>query len=552
MKVSNFVVESLRSSGIDTVFGLPGVHALGLWDALSASDVRYVGFRHEQAAAHAADGYGRDTGKPGPVFLSTGPGALNALSALAEAFVSSSPVIAIASNIASPFVGKAKGALHEATDLLPAFQTVTRFAGRALKKDEVPDLVRTSLSSAFGPRPGPTYIEIPADVLDEELDADPVIASATMVDAPLDAIKEAAFLLGMAARPIIWAGGGVLRARASAELQRLAEMIGAPVITTFMGKAAIPENHPAAVGMMVRQPEMSDLLNSADLLLSVGSRFSGMATANWQLTLPSQHIQIDIDEQELGKNYPLRLGIHSDARLALEAIIGELEQTSKARSVIRATDSTEESSSINERLSAGASLRKLAIERAHKEGPREMAMLEAVRNAIDPSVVTVHDMTIPSYWAVPFLEITVPGTFHYPYGYASLGFSFPAAIGVAAARKGQPVVCFSGDGGFMYHCRELATVKESDLPVTVIVFNDRAWGVLKSFAQSRYQQTFGLDLPGPDFVAMAESFGVPGNRADEPADLEKALRSAVETGGPHLIEVPGSWGLPPPSEYYRR
>ncbi len=197
-------------------------------------------------------------------------------------------------------------------------------------------------------------------------------------------------------------------------------------------------------------------------------------------------------------------------------------------------------------------MRRIAIERAHVEGPREMAMLEAVRNAIDPSVVTVHDMTIPSYWAVPFLEITVPGTFHYPYGYASLGFSFPAAIGVAAARNGQPVICFSGDGGFMYHCRELATVKENDLPVTVIVFNDRAWGVLKSFAQSRYQQTFGLDLPGPDFVAMAESFGVSGHRADEPADLEKALRSAVETGGPHLIEVPGSWGLPPPSEYYRR
>ncbi|MBW3589926.1 MAG: thiamine pyrophosphate-binding protein [Actinobacteria bacterium] len=541
MKISRFVVESLSASGTDAVFGLPGVHALGLWEALEDSPIRYFGFRHEQAAAHAADGYGRVTGKPGAIFLSTGPGALNSMSALGEALASSSPVVAIASNIPSSMVGKGKGALHEINDLLPAFETVTRYTGRIDSADQAAASLRDALSASLGPRPGPVYLEIPSDVLDEEISDDPVSVSPDPPGADPSSIEEAAKLLKLAARPVIWAGGGVLRSGATEELTTLAELLQAPVITTFMGKGAIPEDNRLNVGTLVRQPEVQDLLRSSDLLLSVGTRFSGMATSNWTLDLPSQHIQIDVDEQELGRNYPLRLAIRSDAAAALSALSRTLLEGGFEAGPGRA-----------EHAETGANARRTAIDRAFLEGPKEMAMLQAVRNALDSDIVTVHDMTIPSYWAAPFLPITVPRTFHYPYGYGSLGFSLPAAIGVAAGSPGKPVVAFSGDGGFMYHCRELATLQQYDLPVIVIVFNDRAWGVLKSFAKARYDTTYGLDLPGPDFLGLAESFGVASSRAEAPEELEKALGAAVDEGKPHLIEVPGTWVLPPPSDYYRK
>lgn len=532
------IIKALQARGIDVVFGLPGVHALGLWNALADSGMRYIGFRHEQAAAHAADGYGRATSKPGVVFLSTGPGSLNALSALAEAYVSSSPVLAICSAIPSHLVGRGKGFLHEAKDLGPAFESVARFYGRAARAEEIPALVIKALDAATGARPGPVVIEIPVDLLDQELEVSKIALETHPKSVDASVIEEAAMLASLAARPVIWAGGGVLRAGASEELRQVAEVLQAPVVTTFMGKGALSESHPLAIGSLVRQPETVALLKEADLLLAVGTRFSGMSTGNWKLDLPSQLVHIDIDPEELGRNYPVRLGIQADARLATAA----LGEALKARVDAPRADRAQEAKSI----------RRAAFDRARAEGPKEMAFLDAIRSALDPDVVTVHDMTVPSYWSWPFFEVSVPGTFHSPYGYASLGFSFPAAIGIAAATPGRPVVAFSGDGGFQYHDRELSTILEHDLSVITIVFNDRAWGVLKSFAQARYGNTFGLDLPGPDFVALAQAHGVPADRASEPEDLEKALRRAVETGGPHLIEVPSKWGLPPPTDYYRR
>lgn len=260
-----------------------------------------------------------------------------------------------------------------------------------------------------------------------------------------------------------------------------------------------------------------------------------MSTGNWKLELPSQLIHIDADREQIGRNYPVRLGIVTEARAALRALHPDISREAAA----------------GWGAERAAVVREAALARARAEGPRELAFLEAVRSALDPEIVTVHDMTVPSYWSWPFFPVTVPGTFHSPYGYASLGFSLPAAIGVAASDPSRPVVAFSGDGGFQYHERELATLAQYSLPVTVIVFNDRAWGVLKAFAGARYSSSFGLDLPGPDFVALAAAHGVRGTRAEEPDELEKHLREAIGSGEPNLIEVPGAWSLPPPAGYYR-
>lgn len=539
MNAARFIVETIRLWGTDVAFGLPGVHALGLWKALEETGLRYVGLRHEHAAAHAADGYGRASGRPGVVFLSTGPGALNSLSALGEALVSSSPVLAIASGIPSKFSGRGKGYLHETNDLVPAYASVTRYSERVSSAQDLPKALDNALGEATAGRPGPALLEVCSDVFDLEVDAQPAAPSPRPHPPSSSDVQEAAGLLALAARPLIWAGGGVLRGRASWELLGLAEALQAPVITTFMGKGAIPENHPLSVGTMVRQPEAARLLAEADLLLSVGSRFSGMATGNWSLEIPSQHIQIDIDQEELGRNYPLRLGIRGHAKEALLAITAALE--SHAPPASRSAF-----------VAAAADARRAALDRAAALDGTGFEFIQAIRAAVPQEVTTVHDMTVASYWAAPFLEVNVPNTFHYPYGFGSLGFSLPAAIGVAAARPGESVVSFSGDGGLQYHSRELATIAEHRLPVIALVFNDQSWGVLRSFSRARYDTEFGMDLPGPDFVALGAAYGIAAERADEPQRLHEVLSASVSRGEPRLIEVPGRWELPPPSEYYRR
>lgn len=536
LTVSRYIVETLRLAGIDAVFGLPGVHILSLWNALCDSPLRCIGFRHEHAAAHAADGYGRVTGKPGVVVLSTGPGALNTLSALAEAFASSSPVLAITSAIPTQFYGKRKGYLHEVEELTPAFEVVTRFTGRPMSADEVPSLLHKAITAATGGRPGPAIIEIPTDLFDAQVREEPRVPE--IISSPPNAahVEEAVHLLQLAARPLIWAGGGVIRSRASAELTLVAEKLGAPVVTTFMGKGALPENHALSMGTSVRQPELAKLLREADLMLAVGTRFSGMSTGNWKLELPSQLIHVDIDSEELGRNYPVRLGIAGDAQLTLAEIDRSLVAAAEWQD--RGRDEAE-------------AVRKASLGRAHEEGPREMAFLNAIRDALGPEVITTQDMTIPSYWSAPFFKVTTAGTFLYPYGYASLGFSFPAAIGAAAANPSQPVVAICGDGGFQYHLGELATVAENQMRVTVVVFNDKSWGVLKAFSEARYGTSFGMDIAGPDFVKLAEAYGIPATSVAEPDELETALTVAVRRPGPSLIEVPGAWKLPPPTDYYR-
>lgn len=533
--VADRLFDAVAGVGVTSVFGLPGVHALGLWDSLSRTDLRYIGFRHEQAAAHAADGYGRATGLPGVVLSSTGPGALNMLSALAEAKVSSSPVLAITSTIPSQYLGKKKGYLHETDDLMPAFATATRYAATVSEAAEFPEKLERALDAAIGPRPGPALLEIPMDVISAECGEVPFTKRSRAMPTD-DEVAQAALLLSLAARPVIWAGGGVLRSGASDALTALAELLGAPVVTTFMGKGAVTEDHPLCAGTMVRQPEAIAMIEQADLMLAVGTRFSGMATSNWNLRPPSQLIHIDIDPEEVGRNYPVRLGIVADAGAALGAIADAL----KAR-----LDGPKDPSP------QAAQVRQAALARARHEGPDEMGMLDAIRRAIPPEVVTVHDMTVPSYWAVPFLTNTEPNTFHYPYGYASLGFSFPAAIGVWASNPQRHVVSFNGDGGFQYHLRELATAAQTGAKVIALVFNDSRWGVLEAFAKSRYENDFGMDIAGPDFVALARSYGVPGNRVDDADALADALGEALAVQGPSVIDIPGAWKLPPPATYYR-
>jgi acetolactate synthase-1/2/3 large subunit len=531
--VARYIAETLLLAGTRTAFGVPAAHSLGLWAAAREAGLPLVGCRTPGAAAHAADGYGRTGPGPGLVLLSSGPGALAALAALGEATVSSSPVVAVATTIPGRLVGGGKGHLHEAADPLPAYGAVTKLAGRAATAADVPDLLGRVLAAARSGRPGAALLEVPVDVLDAQLDAVP---EAPPVDRPAPAapvVAEATTLLRLAARPVIWAGGGVHRAGASAELLALAERLGAPVVTTFLGKGAIPERHPLSIGTLMRFPAVAATVAQADLLVAVGTRFSGMSTSNWRVDLPPQTIHVDADPGAIGRNYPVRLPVVADAKAALAAVLGELAASGR----VDRPDRTQEV----------AGLRRAAVDRARREGAREMAILEAVHAALPPGAVTVLDVTIASHWAAAFLPTEEPGTFHTPYGFGTPGFSLAAALGVAAAAPSRPVVAFAGDGSFAVHAPELATARACGSRVTVLVFNDGSCGGLRPLARARYGSDDGLDVPGPDLVALAAAYGLPAVRADEPADVGRALADAVSSPGPHVVEVPGAWAVPPPA-----
>lgn len=557
MTVARYVVEALRLAGTDTFFGAPvfgqaprapGFHKEELWTAVGQAGARSVRMGHEQAAAHAADGYGRASGHPGAVFLPSGPGALNALSALGEALVSSSPVVAVAATIPSRLVGKGKGELHESKDPLPAYEAVTKFAARAMRAGDVPELLAQAIAKATSGRPGPALVEIPSDVLEAELDAAPEAFSPERPPPSAEVVADAVTLLRLAARPVVWAGGGVLRSGASAQLLRLAERLGAPVATTFMGKGAISERHPLALGTLVRFPAVQATIAQADLLVAVGTRFSAMSTSRWRMDLPPQMIQVDVDRVAIGRNYPVRLPVVADAKVALGAIADALGSGV-------GPDRTEEV----------ARLRMAAFERARREGPHEMDLLRAIGSALPPEAVTVHDMTAASAWAAPFLSVEVPGTFHTPYGFGSAGFALPAAIGVSCALPGRPVVVFAGRRSLAYHSRELGVLAQHRSPVTVLVFDDDEeearledladaaptgtpaggqW--VETTDSSRWVEAATPGRTGPNLAVLAAAYGLPAERAPKPDDLERVLSRAVKGDEPRLVEVPGAWGPPAP------
>src|SRR5215467_12664161 len=329
MSGGQVVVAALEAHGVDVVFGMPGVHNLALYDAfLDAPSIRHVVVRHEQGAAFAADGYARATGRPGVAITTAGPGATNALTAIGEAWSDSSPVVLIASHVESPFVEQERGFGHELRGQLDLFRTATRFQARPTAIGDVaPDIARAFAQAQRG-RPRPVLVQIPQDVLNDtsevEAPSAPIYEPPPAADTAL--VRTAARMLANAKRPAIYAGAGVHRAGAHAEVQHLAERLEAPVFTTAPGKGAMPEDHPLAIGnRWTGEPELTDLLAKSDVLLAVGTRFGAQDTSQWQLGLPEYVIQIDVDADELSRNVPVELAIEGDARIVLAQLLRELD-----------------------------------------------------------------------------------------------------------------------------------------------------------------------------------------------------------------------------------
>ncbi len=516
------LAQSLRVEGVEVIFGLPGVQLDWAVDALYAerSNIRFIQTRHEQATAYMADGYARVSGRPGVCLVVPGPGVLNATGALCTAYACSSPVFCITGQIQSDLIGKNRGILHEIPDQLRVMGSVTKWAARATSQAEIPGLVHEAFRQMETGRPRSVEIEIPPDVLAGRADvrlAEPEPFSRAR-DADPDMLEAAARLLGEAERPLIFAGGGVILSRASTELQALAETLEAPVVMSQNGRGALSDRHYLAQMPLAGR----ELLSTADVVLAVGTRFLQPAT-QWGLKPGQRVIQIDVDAEELGRNAPAEIAIEADARPALAALLPQVERWNRARPSRR------------EELDAV----KADLQRRLDEIRPQADFGGAIRAELPGDGVVVWDMTQVGYWSRNGFPVYEPGTFLTPGYQGTLGMAFPTSLGAQVAAPERKVVSVSGDGGFMYNVQELSTMAQQGINAVAVVFNDGAYGNVRRAQRLQYGgHILGTDLHNPDFARLAELFGVSGARATNAAELRLALRSALSSNTPALIEVP--------------
>jgi thiamine pyrophosphate-dependent acetolactate synthase large subunit-like protein len=524
------VVATLRAHGVDVVFGMPGVHNLALYDALcDAPEIRHVVVRHEQAAGFAADGYARATGRPGVAITTAGPGATNALTAIAEAWSDSSPVVLIASHIESPYVEQERGFGHELRGQLDVFQTATRFRARPRDVQEIGPSLGEAFAQAQQGRPRPALVQIPQDVMNDSAEVEVAESRpARPQSAEAALVRTAADMLARAGAPAIYAGVGVHRSGAHAELLELAELLDAPVFTTAQGKGAIPEDHSLAVGnRWTGEPELIELLSKSDLLLGVGTRFGAADTLQWQLPLPAAVIHIDADADEVGRNVPAEVGLVGDAKTVLRQILHALDGHHNG----------------NSRRGDLHSVMQAANAAAEAAWPEPIGFLRDLRAGLARDAIVFCDSLI-QYWAARHFPAYAPRSMHLPWTFGTLGSSLPMAIGAKVAFPQRQVVTLCGDGALMFTLPELATAVQAEANIVIVVCNDRGYGAMRMHQQRRFGRFIASDLTTPDFPNVANAFGARGIRIDSAKDIAPALTTALSHNGPVLIEVPLALTIP--------
>ncbi len=530
-----WVVEALRAEGVRHAFGIPGIHNLAIYDALlRQADIGHVVARHEAGAGFMADGYARASGRPGVVLVTTGPGLTYALTPLVEAYAGSQPLLLVASDIPRALIGKGLGALHEVPNQIDCVRPVCRWAETLGAGRDIPGAVQGAFHLFRTGRPGPIALSIPTDLLTARVEAQltpPGRGRRPPCDVRL--LEAAAGHLREARRPLVVAGGGVVAAEASGELTALAGRLGAPVVTTVMGRGALPETHPLWLGVLPNNRTTQAALEAADVVLAVGCRFAHRSTRGLLLNLefrPEQVlIHLDLDPTVIGKLHPPTLGIVGDARDGLAGLLAVLGPGAPR---------------------AAWDPRQLEAARAARS-PRYTAtidrLLRILREALPADAIVVSDQTGINYWMEWHFPVLAPRTFLYPVGSATLGYAVPAAIGAKVACPERAVVAVAGDGGFLYSVNELATAVKYGLPIVFLVLNDQRYGAIKWLQEAIFGRWGEADLTNPDFPALARAFGAAGERVDGLDALGPALAKALAHPGPTLLELP--LAIDPPWEF---
>lgn len=531
------LVAQLEGYGVDTVFGMPGVHTLAFFDPLAKSTIRHIGARHEQGAGFMADGYARATGKPGVCLIISGPGVTNAATPIGQAYSDSIPVLAVTSAIARDDMGLGRGMLHEITNQQAVTAPITGFSATALTGRQISEHLARAMTSFRTERPRPVHISIPLDILDEDVAPRPVRTFLPRQPGPNpEDVKAAADLLRAAKRPIVLAGGGCRNAGAA--LTRLVESLQAPIVTTVAGKGVVAESHPLSLGSTLQRARIRRLVElEADLVIAIGTEISepdlyvtadseaasdGPArTDTTRLAISGGFVRIDIDPAATVRDYTPDAAIVSDAGLAAAALADEMSRQPLASTWDLDFETIRQQ--VRQEISP--------LERQH------VAVLGAIRNALPPDALVYADMTQIAYTGCVYFPVDVPGTWHFPVGYGTLGYALPASIGGAAGSPGRACLALVGDGGLLFTVQELATAVEQKLPLPIVLWDNDGLGEIADFMRARNIPEVSVRPLNPDFMALADAFGCRTATPRSLEEIEDAIRGALCADRPTIILV---------------
>ena len=518
MKGGDILIECLKTQGVSAVFGMPGAQNIQIYDSLlrqGTGSINHFLVRHEYAATQMADGFARATGEVGVAITVPGPGASNASTGILEAFTDCVPVLLITGQSHSDSYKRHPSKMFHGLDQMRFFEPLTKYCAIAHTVSEIPVVVENAFRAMRNGRPGPTVLEFPVDVLTGESDVRiPPRVERTELSPPDDTSLSAAVdKIRDAKMPLIFAGSAVIHANARNELRLLAEKLNAPVIVSRCAKGALSEDHPLALqvcyGFLGQE-----VLKHTDCLIGIGPRFTSIDSRSWSMQLPQTFIQIDEDENEIGREYPCEMGVVGDLKLTLQALIEDISTDQNGWDAV------------------------LPQLRAKFDTQPPLPIIHELQDVLPRD--TIYSIDVHSLGYASFAEFPIydPCTFLYPNIGVALGYAYPAAIGAKVAYPDRPVICFSGDGGFLMGAMEMATAMKYGINVVAIVVNDDALSAIKGVQAKEFEgRTIDTDLCNPDFVEFAQSFGVYARKVENLEDFKSTLRDALAAEKPALIEV---------------
>lgn len=538
MTFGQYLVRLLEAHGVDHVFGIPGVHNVELYRGLTPSGIRHVTPRHEQGAGFMADGYARVSGKPGVCFVITGPGLTNIITAMGQAYADSIPLLVISTCQPPGRIGSGDGHLHEAGDQGTIAAQVSAFSHRLTSLDEAPGVLARAFALFASARPRPVHIDVPTNLLSQDASRLPAPKSSAPPGPPAPRpqdIARATAVIAQAERPVILAGGGARWAGPA--LTRFAEQIDAPVCLTTNARGLLPKDHPLAISQSAALPAVRALIAASDLVIAIGTEigptdYDGCDDGGFALPAHAPLIRIDIDSQQIQRNAQPDLALVCGAAEALDALIAACPTTAKAGSG----------------AARAQAARAEAIASLSPTYQGLCGLLHTIRDTL-PEAILVGDSTQMTYAGLMSFAAATPGSwFNSATGYGTLGYALPAAIGarLASATVGEPrpVVVLAGDGGLQFSLAELGSAMEADCPLILLLWNNSGYGEIKTYMRDRQIDPVGVDIFTPDFAALASAYGWRTDRIGRPDALPSALRQAVESRRPTLVELSETEILP--------
>ncbi|MFN8113723.1 MAG: biosynthetic-type acetolactate synthase large subunit [Solirubrobacterales bacterium] len=536
MRAADALCEALKAEGVKHVFGIPGGASLPLYDAIYDADFEHIQVRHEQAAGHAAEGYAKASGKVGVAFATSGPGATNLITAIADAHMDSVPTVFITGQVRTDLIGT--DGFQEA-DVTGITMPIVKHSFLVTDPAQIPDYIHKAFHIAKTGRPGPVLVDIPQDLSRMEIDYEPITGAPKLpgyqpnTEGNIKQIRIAAKALANAKRPVLYAGGGVVNADASEELRELAASDRFPVTCTLMGLGGFPAPHEQWLGMLGMHGTRTAnyAMDEADLIVAIGARFDDRITGKLSEFAPrAKFVHIDVDPAEISKNVPAHIPIVGDVKKVLPKLTGEYRALAA------------DSSRLDEwwrRIEGWREQYPLHYEDTSDQEIKPQLMVEEMYRATNGEAIITSDVGQHQMWAAQYYHFPEPRRWLNSGGLGTMGFGLPAAIGAQVALPDQQVVCLAGDGSLIMVCQEFATAAAHDLPIKVFLMNNGHFGMVRQwqelFWEERYQSV--VMGPSPDWVKLAEAFGWTGILCDRKDDLAGSMKTALETDGPVLLDV---------------